>query len=59
MAPGATTISGSYKFTTTSLALAEVFVESIVSSLVSGAVVWSIPSANGTEFFIGITEMKN
>ncbi len=55
MAAGVTTISGAYTFDSTSLALAEAFIEAKVTSLTSGAYVFTIPSGGNT-FYIGVVE---
>jgi len=59
MALGATTISGAYDFTSTSLAAAETFIESIITTSISGAQVFIIPSSNTQQYWIGITEQRN
>ena len=56
MAPGATTISGSYKMTQAGFTAAEAFIEARITSTTSGAQVFIIPAANGLEFFVGVTE---
>jgi len=51
------TISGAWNFTTTDLAGAEAFIEAVATAKSSGANVFAIPAANGTQFYIGIVEV--
>lgn len=57
MAPGATTISGGY--TVADAAVIETHIETLVTSIVSGAQVFILPDANNGQFYVGVTEQKN
>lgn len=56
MAPGVTTLSGAY--VVSDKVGIEAFIESIITSTMSGAQVFIIPSGGNT-CFVGVTEQKN
>ena len=57
MVAGTTTISGSFKVNDKTGIKA--FVESIVSSTISGAMVFTYPDASGMGVYIGVCEGRN
>ena len=57
MAAGNTTVSGSF-FVSDTAAIA-LFIESIISSTVSGASVFTYPDASGMKVYIGVVEQRN
>ena len=57
MAAGATTVSGAYKLN--DKANIENFIETIITSTVSGASVFTYPDANSQRVWIGVVEQRN